>query len=119
MTRRFSHGTVLTKSENENKETVIVDIIENFANLPKSDYVSINVQACGHAWKVRVYLRAGTSRHGDDRHVFILFSRYDERTEDPLITNARFRSKTAIESFFGHFVTLQRRRVIENELNDD
>ena len=73
---------------NENKETVIVDIIENFANLPKSDSVSINVQACGHEWKVRIYPRAGTSRHDDGRHVFILSSCYGERTEDPLITNA-------------------------------
>ena len=54
--RRFSYWTVLTKSVNGNKETIIVNI-ENFVNLPKNDYDygSINVQACSHEWKVRVY----------------------------------------------------------------
>ena len=111
---------------NENKETVIVDIIENFANLPKSDSVSINVQACGHEWEVRVLPGVDASRN-DDGCVYITLWGDDEheRTEEnPLIANARFRSKTAIESFsvdscLGNFVPLQRRRVIENELNDD
>ena len=57
--RRFFTRNSTYKVGERKQRKVIVDIIENFANLPKSDSVSINVQACGHEWKVRVYLRAG------------------------------------------------------------
>ena len=116
--RHFSHGAVHTKSVNGNKETVIVDI-ESFVNLP-SDSVSINVQACGHEWKVRVY--PGVDSRNDDSCVYILLLGDDERIEEnPLIANARFRSKAIIGSFLknSRSVSMQRRQIIEDGLNDD
>ena len=131
--RRFSHGTVRTKFVNGNKETIIVDI-ENFVNIPRTrDIYITNIQACGYKWKVRVFLREGTPRNDDGPRIRIFLTCDGEITDaeaNSLIANARFRSKTAIERFFGkgiyrnysvtnYCVTLQRRQVIENELNDD
>ena len=117
--RRFSHGTVRTKFVNGNKETIIVDM-ENFVNIPNigSDSIYImNIQAFGHKWNMSIDL--------DGRQVRIFFKCYGDIPEaNSLIAKARFRSKEAIERFVikgnhRNCVNLQRRQVIENELNDD
>ena len=117
--RRFSHGTVRTKFVNGNKETIIVDM-ENFVNIPNTGSDSIyimNIQAFGHKWNMSIDL--------DGRQVRIFFKCYGDIPEaNSLIAKTRFRSKEAIERFVikgnhRNCVNLQRRQVIENELNDD
>ena len=118
--QRFSHGTVRTKFVNGHKETIIVDI-ENFVNIPTTttSFCITNIQACGHEWKVRIFPREGFSRC---RRVLIFLRCADKRIEaGSLIANARFRTKAIIGSFLknSRSVSMQRRQIIEDGLNDD
>ena len=141
LAQRFLHGSVRTKIVNRNKETIVVDI-ENFMNVPHQKWlfnaVEINnIQVCDHQWILEFRPGVVTSHAGRRGRCIKISLYYDgERTEvNPVIVNARFRSKTtAIESFREKHrcfkndqvfirgcgsVLLQRQKVFGNDLNED
>lgn len=116
--RRFSHGTVLTKSVNENKEKLSLILLKILRIYRKAIlFLSMSKLAVMNGRCVFILVQVLLDMTMAVMSSFCLVVMVKELKTRWLRT--RFRSKTAIEIFFGNFVTLQRRRVIENELNDD